>query len=219
MNFKMSLNPESLSAYLRKQLFHFFPDQEIPCILNEVELALDRTFICFSKIRKKYFVDESDQNIVLFDHLNGDHMAAFLYYLSKELIQKSERIAVKVFSLNKALHGLDLYHGVSMPDVFRLAHPVGTVLGAAGYSNYFVVYQGCTVGSDEDGVYPNFDEGVILYANSRVIGNCRIGKNVVFAANSFILNTNVPDNSIVVGQFPSHKILPNNRSVLDRMFK
>ena len=37
----------------------------------------------------------------------------------------------KLFLLNKALHGCDIYYEVALPSVFLLVHPLGTVLGRA----------------------------------------------------------------------------------------
>jgi serine O-acetyltransferase len=38
-------------------------------------------------------------------------------------------LADRIYYLNKALNGLDLFYEVEMPDVFYLDHPVGTVIG------------------------------------------------------------------------------------------
>ena len=126
-------------------------------------------------------------------------------------------IPTKLFSLNKALHGLDLFYSVRMPEVFLLVHPVGTVIGNADYRDYLVVYQNCTIGS-EGGHYPHLGEGVVLNSRVSVIGDCTIGDNVVFGANSFILSTQIPSDSIVVGQYPAHRILPAGRPVRARFF-
>ena len=48
--------------------------------------------------------------------------------------------------------------------------------------------------------YPTIGEHVAMYANSRIIGNCHVGDNVIFAANSFIIDCDIPSNSLV---FPS----------------
>jgi len=105
-----------------------------------------------------------------------------------------------------------------MPEVFMVVHPVGTVLGNASYGNHFVAYQNCSVGSLEDGKYPTFEGETILFAKSTVLGNCHVGKNVVFAANSFILNVDIPANSTVVGSYPDHRILPIKNDVKDHFF-
>lgn len=39
-----------------------------------------------------------------------------------------------------------------------------------------------------------------MYSNSKILGNCIIGDNVIFSANSYLINQNVPANSLVFGQ-------------------
>jgi len=81
------------------------------------------------------------------------------------------------------------------------------------------VYQNCSVGANEDLVYPVFKGETILYSKATIIGNCKIGKNTVFGANSFIVNTDIEKNSTVVGSYPNNKIIKNDKSVVDRMFR
>ena len=45
-----------------------------------------------------------------------------------------------------------------------------------------------------------------MYANASVIGRCRIGDYVIIGVNAFILNEEIPDNSIVYGNSPNIKI-------------
>lgn len=76
--------------------------------------------------------------------------------------------------LNKTMHGFDCMYDTKLPEVFLVFHGVGTMLGKAIYNDYFVVMQGCTVGSN-NGKYPSFGKEVSLTANSSVIGHCHIG--------------------------------------------
>ncbi len=223
MSFGMTLTRVELERYLVSLLSAHLPDgSPIPSLESTLGLALERTEYCFSRIHRKYF-NEGDQRSpsVILDHLNGDHMSAFLYLMSNTVFVETGNVslATKLFYLNKILHGLDAYFSVKLPDIFRFVHPVGTVLGRAEYGNYLMVYQNCGVGADEEGIYPKFGEGVILYARSSVLGNSRIGNNVVIGANAFVLNTDVPDGSVVVGQYPSLKLLPNARPVRARAFE
>jgi serine O-acetyltransferase len=215
---RTSLARSELADYVRRLLERHFPDEAAaPLERAVVDLALDRVSYCFDRIRRKYYQDERGAR---FDHLNSDHMASFLWFLGNTAWREtgSEDLATRLFYLNKIMHGLDLFYSVAMPDIFILVHPVGTVLGRATYSDYLVVYQNCTVGADID-VYPAFGEGVIFYSRSTVLGACQVGDNVVFASNSFLIDTDVPGDSVVVGQYPSHRILPNRRPVRARCFE
>jgi len=207
---KLSLSPCNLTDYLTKQLACFYPDK------NEVHNALslimprcmERLTTCFSSIHKKYYY-ESDE--AFFNHLHADHYAMFLYIVANEAyLQHIQPLAEKAFLLNKALHGIDAFYAISLPEIFLFVHPIGTVLGNAHYKNYFVVYQNVTVGSDLQGVYPSFGYASVLYSKSSVIGECLFGDNVCVGAHSFVRNKQIPDNSIVVGNYP-HDIVKFNK--------
>ncbi len=216
---KTSLDAIQLEGYVRRLLSNHLPDGFVPAasLKGQVEAALDRVANCFSHIHKKYYEHEGTS---VFDHLNGDHFATFLYFLSNSAWRESgdSELPTRLFYLNKIMHGLDLYFSVPMPDIFMLVHPVGTVLGKADYGNYLVVYQNCTVGAVTD-VYPRLGEGAILYSQASVIGNCKVGDNVVFGANALILDLDVPSDTVVLGQFPDHKFKPSRKTVRQRCFE
>src|SRR3990167_5876802 len=75
----------------------------------------------------------------------------------------------RLFLMNKALNGIDLFYEIAMPEVFYIGHSVGIVLAKATYGNYLVLYQNSTVGRHLSRV-PVLGEGVILYPNTAVIG-------------------------------------------------
>jgi serine O-acetyltransferase len=215
---RSTLSHADLHAYCKSLLAHHFPDGAdcTSLTLPAVDHALQRIEFCFSRISRKYY---SLDGAATFDHLNGDHMVSFLYFLANGIWKQSgdQAVPTKLFYLNKVMHGLDLFYSVSMPDIFMVVHPLGTVLGNAKYSDYFVVYQNCTVGA-VGVVYPSFEPGVVMYSRSSVLGDCRIGNDVVLAANAFIVDTSITGNSIVVGHYPSHRVLKNPMSVKARCF-
>lgn len=215
----LSIQKQDFIEYIVNQINFFFPDNNkiLKKDINDVfDLTIDRLSFCFKHIKNKYFFDGTNS---LFNHLNSDHYCMFLYFLANNAyMQGQTNLAEKAFYLNKALHGLDLFYKIKMPDIFMLVHPVGTVLGNAQYSNYFIAYQNCTVGSVNDGEYPIFGENTILYSKSSVIGNCKIGNNVVFGANSFIVNTDVPDNKIVLGIYPQVTLKNNSGQYINKEF-
>lgn len=215
-----SLTLKDLTNYTLRQLNHFFPDGDLvnsEILTKSVENAWERLSYCISHVRVKYFYANG---VSQFNHLHSDQYAMFLYLLGNSIYEAHGHIPVaeKVFLLNKMLHGIDAFYSISLPSVFLFVHPLGTVLGNAVYNDYFCVYQNCTVGSTAVNEYPKFDKGTILYANSQVIGSCNIGKNVVFGANTFILTGNVPDNSLVTGQYPNHKVQRYKSSVIEDVF-
>lgn len=218
MPFRTTLATPELTGYVGRLLATHLPDGVEPGYPLEPHVAasLERLEHCFAGIRRKYYTVDGSAT---FDHLNSDHMAMWLWFLGNEVWRATGDTVVptKLFYLNKILHGIDLYFSVAMPEIFLLVHPVGTVVGAAEYRDHLVIYQNCTIGS-EGGRYPRFGDGAILYAHSTVIGDCTIGDDVVFAANSFVIDTDVPAGSIVVGQYPAHRMLANDVPVRDRLF-
>ena len=200
-------NLTEINGYIIKQLNNFFPERnEIikKSLSYEIKTAYERSRNCFIKIKTKYYDDEN----ILF---NSDKYAVFLYFLSYELfLKKKYSIANKVYYLNKALNGVDLYYEIKMPDIFILIHPVGTVLGRAKYNNYFVVYQNCTVGSNR-GFFPNIDERVTMRPGSSVLGKSDIKSNCEISINSTLMDLNLKKNSIYIGS-PKNYLIKRKKS-------
>lgn len=195
-----SLGAVDLTKYINLLLENALPDGiSLKCSVKMVKHALERQDFCHGHIRKKYYRLRDKSETPVFDHMNGDHMAAFLWFLGNSAAMVFENIdlAVKLSYLNRLMHGLDLFYSVEMPDVFLLVHPVGTVIGRAQFNNYLVVYQNCTIGATKHG-YPSFGEGVVLCSGASVLGGSVIGDNVIVGANTLILNQGVDSNCSVV---------------------
>ena len=219
--FYSSLSLNELSNYVCRQLNSLFPDGNSVHsldIIDFVEKSLERTRFGFSFIHLKYY---QDKETTLFNHLNGDHYSVFLYYLSNTAYQENAqtKICNKIFLLNKLLHGIDAFYSISLPDIFMLVHPIGTILGNANYSNYLTIYQNVTIGATNMGIYPIFGEGNILYSKSSVIGECRIGRNVVFGANALVVNKDINNDIIITGSIPNIKENSNEINYYKRFFK
>lgn len=209
---KYTIKGKQLADYVHKQICLFYPDGSNIDIFNIekcIDDTLNRVEYCFRHIKNKYYLNENNE--ILFNHLNSDHYAAFLYFLSNTIWLEcgDERLPAKIFLLNKALHGLDLFYEISMPDIFLLVHPLGTVLGRASYSNYLVVYQGCTIGSVVGSGFPTIGEHLTMYSNSSLLGDCKVGNNATIGANSYAINLLIDRNQTVVGQYPNLKMIQN----------
>jgi serine O-acetyltransferase len=207
-------------GYVQRLLASHLPEGDEQGTLREqwVRTAFERLEYSFTHVNRKYYRAEGTTR---FDHLNADHMASFLWFLGNTAWQESgdEGIAVRLSYLNRIMHGIDLFYSVPMPDIFVLVHPIGTVIGRGTFGDYLVVYQQVTVGASESGGnFPALGEGVALFAGSTVIGDCVVGDDVVFAARSMIIGTNVPSNSVVVGQYPNQRMLASRSSVRRRCF-
>jgi serine O-acetyltransferase len=214
------ISEQCLAALVVGQLNNFFPDGSLVSeeqVLSLLPKTLKRVECCFKFIQRKYY---NEGGCAIFNHLHSDHYCSFLYILSNEAFKNGfGTLAEKLFLLNKTLNGIDAFYSIALPEVFLLIHPVGTVLGNARYGNYFTVYQNCGVGSlDESSQYPVFGDGVVMFARSCVLGGSVLGNNVVLGANSFLVSNEIPDDTVVVGQYPNHKLLKNKCSFRNRIF-
>lgn len=83
-----------------------------------------------------------------------------------------------------------------------LGHPYNiTVNSAVDIGNYCSLHKGCTIGAENRGKRqgaPVLGDYVYVGINATIIGNVKIGNDVMIAPNSFV-NFDVPAHSIVVG--------------------
>lgn len=155
--------------------------------------AVDARFLAnCSRIRNKYYADAA-----LVSPLHSCQYAMFLYFLSRAL--RRPRAKDMVYGLLKMTSGADIFHQTGLPETFFFDHPVGSVLGRAAYGNHFVFAQGVTVGNNR-GAYPTFGDRVCLNSGAKVVGACRIGDDVIIAANAYVKDRDIPSGSIVFGQ-------------------
>jgi serine O-acetyltransferase len=216
---QLSLPKTDLALYVRKQFENFFPDgTDLGDLPRLVGLALERVEHCFSRVRLKGFFADGEAR---FSHWHSDQYAIFLYYLANSAFRDrpGHPIADKAYALNKALHALDAYYEVELPDVFAVQHPVGTVLGRATYSDYFICYHNCTVGANPDNDYPAFGRGVVMFGGSRVIGKTSVGDNTLVSTGAIVIDGGVlePD-SVLHGNYPNAGRSPARRNVMRDIF-
>lgn len=205
---RLSLSFADLLALTAGQCNALIPDARpvAPADLTDAaEAALAWLGEGFAAIDSPYFGDADGP---AFDHLHGDHAAMWLYTLSRCVFTSGGDVAVaaKLFRVNRALHGCDIFYEVALPRRFLLVHPVGTVLGRAEYGDRFVAYQRCSVGSNE-GRSPVFGQGVTLRPGSSVLGNSRIGDACEVGANALVLDQDVPGHHLFVGQGKAGRVI------------
>jgi serine O-acetyltransferase len=184
---------EGLLRYLQRQLDNFFPDGDdgLHAALDaRLDQALDRLAHCIGAVRL-WRPGE-------FDVLHSSQYAIFLYYLAHTLHRSGAARATcnKLFFLNKALNGIDLFYEIDLPPVFFIGHSVGIVLAKATYGNHLVLYQNCTVGKNH-GVAPVLGDGVVLYPHSAVIGNCQVRDGSVIAQGVSVIGRDTPGDCLV----------------------
>lgn len=210
----LSLPKARLAKYVQGQLGSLFPDgynaDSLGTYLND---TLDRLATCFTAIADAHYWRGGE---TFFNHLNSNQYAMFLYLLSNTIHRRTDRLSLcdKLFLLNKALYGIDAFYEVELPGIFLFSHAGGTVLGRAQYSDYFLVYQQCTVGSARApekagrGVFPVLGRHVSLYAGAAILGACQIGDNCKISTQSVIINKKLKPNTIYRGTPQSFETAP-----------
>ena len=209
----MTKGNELLLDYVGRQLAIYFPDDiDSRLVLKKnIEEAHERLMYSMSKVKLRGYSQ--------FNYLHSDLYAQFLYFLSNSVWKNSQDagVASKLFYLNKVMHGINCMYDTNMPDIFLLIHCVGTVLGKAEYSDYFVACQNVTVGSDR-GKMPKMKEGVYMGPGSSIVGNCSVGENVHMAINSSVLNIHIPNAMLVVGVGNGDNYRPIRRNLIDEQY-
>lgn len=198
LELQLALPLERIVALLARQLGNLFEfhQSERAALEEAIEASLTDVAECFRACRNKYY---SRNGASYFSPFHSGQYVIFLYFVSRHLaVRDNVSLADRVYYLNKALNGLDLFHGVEMPWAFFLDHPVGAVIGRAEIGAGFTFCQNCTVGSSR-GVFPIIGREVTLFAGSMVIGRSRIGKCSVIGAGAQVIDRDIPPYSVVSG--------------------
>lgn len=185
----MKMKNEHIVDYITKQLDNLLPDGYI---IESFDIFISKTLnnLMFEKV--KIWKENPELDV-----LNSTKYPIFLYKLSRELYLNNEiKGATKIFYLNKILHSIDLFYEIDLKENFLLGHTINSVFCKAKYGNYSVFWQNILVGVDKN-KRPQLNDGLVMFPNSSIVGDCHIGKNVVISANTNIINTNIPDNVIV----------------------
>lgn len=212
----LSLPRAELFNYVRAQLNHFFPDrQDLRREWGEAafHLALDRTEYSFSRTATRGYTDGGGN--AMFSHLHSDQYSQFLYYFANSLWKLSENRPVcdKLILLNKALNGCFFSYKSRLPDVFVLNHPVGSVIGNAGYSDFLVISQNVTINTgveESPDPLPRLGKGLCLGPGAKIIGREPIGDRVSIGVDAVVYNQAIPDDQ-VVARSPSGEIVARDR--------
>lgn len=115
--------------------------------------------------------------------------ASVLFYKTIKLYL-SNHLTIGIYKLHKAKT--------------HFPHPVGIVIGMkVKIGMNCEIYQNVTIGTKDtsdflNGKYPEIGNNVIIYPNSLIIGDIKIGDNSIIGAGSVVLS-DVPPNSIFAG--------------------
>nr|WP_325185736.1 hypothetical protein [uncultured Oscillibacter sp.] len=216
MSMHLSLPYNELQCYVAKQLEHYYPDQYAmrgDDVDQAFSAALERLEYSFSRTTLRGY--SNGRGTASFSHLHSDQYSQFLYYFANSLwtLSQNKPICDKLIGLNKALNGCFFSYKCKLPDVFLLAHPVGSIIGNAGYSDFLVISQNVTINTGtEQGpdCLPKLGKGLFLGAGAKIIGQEPIGDRVSIGVDAVVYNQAIPDDK-VVERTPSGEIVVRNR--------
>ena len=184
---------ESLITYVTGQCAAVVPDGREDAFRKAVEAhveeALERMHRCVNSCAP-WRPDE-------FNVLQSSQHTIFLYYLANTIWRRSgdTAAATRLFLMNKAFNGIDLFYEIAMPEVFYIGHSLGIVLAKATYGNYLVLYQNSTVGRHKDQI-PVIGDRVVLYPNTAVVGRAVVENDCVISQGTSVINKRVPAGSM-----------------------
>ena len=179
-----------------KNLFFFDEKKESSILIDSISAAIHRCEYCFSQTNNKYY---HKSGFTYFNPFHSGQYSIFLYFLSNEIFSHEVRCATladRLYYLNKSLNGIDLFYEVSMPEIFFLDHPIGAVIGRGAFEDGFSFTQNCTIGNNH-GIYPTLGKNVKMMSGSKILGNCKIGDDVIISANTYVKDVDIPSLSIV----------------------
>ena len=185
--------PDSLAAYVTAQCANLVPDGREAAFRQAVDAhlaeALERMHRCINACAPW----RPDQ----FNVLQSSQHCIFLYYLANTMYRRSGETAAatRLFLMNKALNGIDLFYEIAMPEVFYIGHSTGIVLAKATYGNYLVLYQNINVGRHIADI-PVIGDRVILYPNCSVVGASVVEDGAVLSQGVRVIGKRVPAGSM-----------------------
>lgn len=211
----LRMDRDRLLRYVVQQLHNTLPDDfdPRPDIDGHLDEALHRLHTCINAVRPW----RQD----CFDPLHSTQYCSFLYFLAHTIWRSTGNAGTptRLFLLNKALNGIDLFYEIELPPVFFIGHSVGIVFAKATYGNYLVIYQNSTVGKNH-GVAPVLGEGVVMYPGTAIIGGCQVGDATVLSQGTSLVNTDTPGHCTVYpAQAGKVSFKPTRRDALQDIFR
>ena len=129
--------------------------------------------------------------------------ALFFYRIANALYRARIPFFPRMFSeLSRFFTGIDIHPGATIGKNLIIDHGMGTVVGeTAIIKDNVILYQGVTLGGtslERKKRHPTLEDGVVIGAGAKVLGNITIGSGSRVGANSVVID-DVPPNTTVVG--------------------
>jgi serine O-acetyltransferase len=185
---------ESLLAYVTAQCAHVVPDGREAVFRTVVDAHLDEALERLGRCINACAPWRPDE----FNVLQSSQHTIFLYFLGNTIWRRSgdTEAPTRLFLMNKALNGIDLFYEIAMPEVFYIGHSLGIVLAKATYGNYLVLYQNSTVGRHKDQI-PVIGDRVVMYPGSSIAAGAVVEDDVVISQGVRVIGKHVPRGQMV----------------------
>ena len=211
MIFRFPINnvKDMLLNQISNNYFKSIDDERL--ISKHMQKTLERFEKNIENNTNKYYskINENGENEAYFDPLHTCQWTLFLYLMAntiykyeKDKLEAARIICDKIYGQSITISGCEIYYEVEMPDVFSFDYPLGSHMGRAKYGNGFSFVQGCTVDNKDD-TYPILGENFKMLTGSKILGNSNIGDNCIICEGTYIVDEDVPANSIVSGKSPN----------------
>jgi serine O-acetyltransferase len=107
-----------------------------------------------------------------------------------------------ISQMSRFLTGIEIHPGATIGKGLFIDHGMGVVIGETTViGDNVTLFQGVTLGGtgkEKGKRHPNIDDGVVVGAGAKILGNITIGENSYVGANAVVIR-DVPPNSTVVG--------------------
>ncbi len=129
--------------------------------------------------------------------------ALFAHRVAHKLYHWRLRLLARIIShFTRFLTGIEIHPAATIGRRFFIDHGMGVVIGETTIiKDDVLLYQGVTLGGTgkEHGKrHPTIENGVVIGAGAKVLGNITIGEGVRIGASSVVID-DVPEHSTVVG--------------------
>ncbi len=157
----------------------------------------------FKKIRKTIY--EQDPSIhSLFEAYFHPWFRAFINYKLSHFFYLHKRYSIARWISMKAKKktGMEIHPGAVIGENVFIDHGVGIVIGETTViKDNVTIFQNVTLGGRGNHTgkrHPTVEEGCLIGAGAKILGNITIGKDSKVGANAVVLH-DVPSNTTVVG--------------------
>jgi len=179
-----------------------FVDFLLKKVFQPIPIRDEYVIYAFNKAKAdiKYHCEISDEDLEKRIVSNSNDLVVFLFRLGEVLhINNEDLLKQQIHWLLKELCSCEIYFNNEIEEGFYVVHGQGTVIGSRNkIGKGFIIHQGCTIGHKKNGAGAGnvIGDNVTLYANSSIIGELNIGKNVIIGAH-VLITKDIPDNTVV----------------------